>query len=157
MLIVCCTILVSLSELFSDKAEIQVISAEESVPTYVAVLATLVMPLVTTFFANVIRYADVNLKLDPSDWTCSYMLIMSIAFQIVGIVNFSNGNVEFNLNLWIRGTVGSVFNCLGLIFLIGALNTPNAPYGPIGALVGLQSILICVVEAVRNRTVPMWM
>ena len=80
MLIVCCTILVSLSELFSDKAEAQVISVEQSVPTYVAVLATLVMPIVTTFFANVIRYADVNLKLDPSDWTCSYMLIMSIAF-----------------------------------------------------------------------------
>ena len=156
MLIVCCTILVSLSELFSDKAEVQVITAEESVPTYVAVLATLVMPLVTTFFANVIRYVDVNLKLDPSDWTCSYMLIMSIVFQIVGIVYF-NTKVEFNLYLWIRGSIGSVFNCLGLIFLIGALNTPNAPYGPIGALVNLQSIVICVVEAVRNLTVPMWM
>ena len=75
----------------------------------------------------------------------------------MGIVNFSNGAVEFNLNLWIRGTFGSVLNCLGLIFLIGALNTPNAPYGPIGALVNLQSIVICVVEAVRNLTVPFWL
>ena len=122
-----------------------------------AVLATLVMPVVTTFFANVIRYADINLKLDPSDWTCAYMLLMSIAFQIVGIVNFSSGAVEFSFNLWLRGTFGSVLNCLGLIFLIGALNTPNAPYGPIGALVNLQSIVICVVEAVRNLTVPMWL
>ena len=80
MLIVCCTILVSLSELFSDKAQDSVIDPEHSSPTYVAVLATLVMPVVTTFFANVIRYADVNLRLDPSDWTCAYMLIMSIAF-----------------------------------------------------------------------------
>ena len=80
MLIVTCTVLVSLSELFSDKAKDSIIDPENSTPTYVAVLATLVMPAVTTCFANVIRYADVNLRLDPSDWTCAYMLIMSIAF-----------------------------------------------------------------------------
>ena len=65
------------------------------------------------------------------------MLFFSAAFQIAGIINFSTGEIEFDLSLWIRGAFGSVLNCLGLIFAIAALNTPNAPFGPIGALVNL--------------------
>ena len=154
LLIVCCTILVSLSELFSSGAKDKTLVTEHVTPTYIAILTTLVMPVVQTFFANVIKFADNNLKLDPSDWVCSYMLIMSVVFQIVGIVNFSTGTLEFDLKLWLEGSIGSVLNCLGIIFLIGAFNTPNAPFGPIGALVNLQSIVILVVEALRTLAVP---
>ena len=80
LLIVCCTILVSLSELFSGEAKDKALDTEHVTPTYIAILATLVMPIVQTFFANVIKFADNSLKLDPSDWVCSYMLIMSIVF-----------------------------------------------------------------------------
>jgi hypothetical protein len=78
LLIVACSVLVSLSELFSDKA--QDINVEHQIPTYIAILASLVMPVVCTFFVNLIKYADKNLKLDPTDWTCSYMLLFSAVF-----------------------------------------------------------------------------
>ena len=45
-------------------------------------------------------------------------------------------------------------NLLGSVFIISAFNTDGAPYGPIGALVNMQSIVVVIVEAIRTTTMP---
>ena len=68
----------------------------------------------------------------------------------MGIVNFSTGNVEYEFGYWIRGTFGSLMNLSGTVFIIAAFNTDGAPFGPIGALVNMQAILVMLVEAIRT-------
>ena len=152
--LVTCTILVSLSELFAKGSSDDVVVIDGKTPTYVAVLVTLLMPAVCTAFANFIKYADIHLRLNAMDWTCAYCGLMSLAFQFIGIINFSTGDVEFDFDYWIRGAFASLLNCLGLIFVIAALNTNGAPFGPIGALVNMQSIVVAIVEAIRTFTAP---
>ena len=107
------------------------------VPLYVAVLVSLIMPLVSTVFTNFIKYADKVLRLDAVDWNCAIYLCMTLAFQIVGMVNFSTDAIDFEFDLWIRGCFGSLANLLGSIFIISAFNTNSAPFGPIGAIVNM--------------------
>ena len=79
--LVACTICVSLSELFQaedSKQEIKVVDGRT--PIYVAVLTSLVFPLVCAIFSVLIKYADKNLRLDAFDWNCSSLGIMSLAF-----------------------------------------------------------------------------
>ena len=115
-----------------------------------AVVCSLVMPLVCALFANFIKYADKMLRLNAFDWNCASLGIMSLAFQIVAIVNFSTDSVEFEFDHWIRGTFGSLMNLSGTIFIIAAFNSDGAPFGPIGALVNMQAILVMLVEAIRT-------
>ena len=62
---------------------------EETTPMWVAVLASLVMPIVCTFFIMVIKYSNETLNNDPRDWTTALWLLASICWQISGIVAFS--------------------------------------------------------------------
>ena len=41
-------------------------------------------------------------------------------------------------------------NLSGTVFIIAAFNTDGAPFGPIGALVNMQAILVMLVEAIRT-------
>ena len=124
------------------------------VPLFVAVLVSLLMPLVCTVFANFIKYADKVLKLDAIDWNCAFYLIMTLAFQITGLVNFTMKEFDFELELWMRGCFGSLVNLLGSIFIISAFNTDSAPFGPIGAIVNMHALVVVCVEAIRTMTVP---
>lgn len=127
---------------------------DSKVPTYAAVLCALVMPITCTIFSNFIKYADKVLRLNAIDWNCSFYLCMSLAFQITGLVNFTTGNIDFEFDCFIKGTLGSLACMLGSIFIISAFNTDGAPFGPIGALVNMQSLVVVCVEAIRTTTVP---
>ena len=136
--LVACTICVSLSELFqADDSLQEIIVVDGKTPVYVAVLTSLVFPLVCAVFSVLIKYADKNLRLDAFDWNCSSLGLMSFAFQIVGVVNFSTGAVPFDLGHFIRGSFGSLFNLSGTVWIIAAFNSDGAPFGPILALVNM--------------------
>ena len=62
--------------------------------------------------------------------------------------------MEFELEFWLRGFFASLANLLGSVFIISAFNTDGAPFGPIGALVNMQSIVVVCVEAIRMKTMP---
>ena len=153
--LVACTICVSLSELFQgDESKLEVRLVEGRTPIYVAVLVSLVFPIVCAVFSCLIKYADKKLRLDAFDWNCSSMGMMSLAFQIVGIINFSSGAVEFNLGHFVRGSFGSLGNLSGTVWIIAAFNSDGAPFGPILALVNMQAILVMIVDAIRSQTIP---
>ena len=153
--LVLCTMLVSLSELFTDDgSEAAVVVVDGKTPTYVAVLVSLLMPIVCTAFANLIKYADVRLRLNALDWNCAFNGIMFLTFQVVGIVNFSTGAVEFDFKMWVCGSLASVLNVLGLVFAVSAFNSNGAPFGPIGALINMQAIVVCIVDAIASSNVP---
>ena len=95
------------------------------------------MPVVCALFANFIKYADKVLRLNAFDWNCASLGLMSLAFQVFAIVNFSQETSDFELGYWIRGTFGSLMNLGGTISIIAAFNTNGAPFGPIGALVNM--------------------
>ena len=123
-------------------------------PVYAAVLVSLLMPLVCTIFANFIKYADKVVRLNALDWNCAFYFFMTLTFQIIGLYNFFTGAIEFEFELWIRGFFASLVNLLGSVFIISAFNTDGAPYGPIGALVNMQSIVVVCAEAIRTMTMP---
>ena len=153
--LVACTICVSLSELFQgDESKLEQRLVEGRTPIYVAVLVSLVFPIVCAVFSCLIKYADKNLRLDAFDWNCSSLGIMCLAFQIVGVINFSSGAIEFNLGHFIRGSFGSLGNLSGTVWIIAAFNSDGAPFGPILALVNMQAILVMIVDAVRSQTLP---
>ena len=54
---------------------------------------------------------------------------------------------KFNLELFIRGLVGSTCDNLGMALLAKALST--GPAGPIMGLVSLNSVLLTGAEAIR--------
>ena len=153
LFIITCTVLVSLSELFQSNDQAQMV-VESRAPIYAAVLVSLLMPLVCTIFTNFIKYADKVLRLNAIDWNCAFYLCMTLAFQIIGIYNFTTHAIEFEFELWLRGFFGSLVNLLGSIFIVSAFNTNGAPFGPIGALVNMQTIIVVSVEAIRTRTMP---
>ena len=153
--IILCTILVSLSELFSSTPpESSWVVVDGKTPIYAAVLVSLLMPLVCTIFSNVIKYADKSMRLNALDWNCAFYFFMTLTFQIIAIYNFSTGAIGFEFELWLRGFFASLVNLLGSVFIISAFNTDGAPYGPIGALVNMQSIVVVIVEAIRTTTMP---
>ena len=79
--LVVCSVLVSLSELFTgDGSDKEAVVVDGKTPTYVAVLATLIMPTVCTAMACFIKYADLNLRLNAMDWNCCYNGIMLLVF-----------------------------------------------------------------------------
>ena len=79
--LVICSVLVSLSELFTgDGSDQEVVIVDGKTPIYVAVLVTLIMPAVCTVFANFIKYADLNLRLNALDWSCCFNGIMMLIF-----------------------------------------------------------------------------
>ena len=153
--LVACTILVSLSQLFQAEATDQALTVSNGQTSiYAAVLCSLAMPIVSAIYANFIKYADKSLRLDAFDWTCASSGMMSIAFLIVGIVNFTTDSIEYEFDNWLRGTLGNLTNLLGSIFIIAAFNSDGAPFGPIGALVNMQAILVMLVESIRSQTLP---
>ena len=152
--IVICTIFVSLSELFQSSNLPKQIIVDKKIPTYVAVLCAFVMPIVCTLFSILIKYADKNLRINAIDWNCAFYFFMSLTFSIIGLVNFTTDNLEFESENFARGCAASIANQLGSIFVISAFNTNGAPFGPITALVNMQSLVVVCVEAIRTMTVP---
>ena len=82
LLLVLCSMLVSLSELFTgDATEDRAVVVDGKTPIYVAVLVTLLMPLTCTVFTcGNVKYASKYLRIDATDWNCAFNGMMFIVF-----------------------------------------------------------------------------
>ena len=115
-----CAIIVSLSNLIEPAAadiegvgEVQIYTT----PVYVAVLVSFVMPLVCVLQGLVTKYALVTLKVNSKDFSFCYYLLMSLAWQIVGIIYFSTHKGSFEWSKWILGFASSICNAAGCLFV----------------------------------------
>lgn len=99
------------------------------------------MPITCTFYVVIVKYVDTQLKLKATDFTIAYWGIMSLAFEIAGLISYKT---EFNLNLWLIGLLGSFLNLIGCVFVIAAMSTGD-PIGPISALVSAQTIIVTII------------
>ena len=99
------------------------------------------MPITCTFYVVIVKYVDTQLKLKATDFTIAYWGIMSLAFEIAGLISYKT---EFNLNLWLIGLLGSFLNLIGCVFVIAAMSTGD-PIGPISALVSAQTTIVTII------------
>ena len=58
----------------------------------------------------------------------------------------------FNLDLYIIGTIGGIFNTIGIVFLNRAIS--SGPIGEVSALSSIQTILFTAVQAFILMKVP---
>ena len=86
-MIVCMSILVSLSDLFSNdkKLEKDVVITSDRMPIYKAILYSLVYPVVCTIMTYVVKFAYKSLKLASFDFAMAYQFFYSWVFFILGL------------------------------------------------------------------------
>jgi hypothetical protein len=97
-----------------------------------AVLAAFLPPVCFNVFILVVKYVNETLRLNSTDYTISYWLIMSFVFEIVGAISYAK--VGYDWKLWLFGFLASFLNTIGCVFVIAAYST-GAPVGPTGALI----------------------
>ena len=71
-MIVCMSILVSLSDLFGTKEVKTVVIVGEHMPMYKAVLYSLIFPVVATAMTFIIKYANKTLRISSIDFAMSF-------------------------------------------------------------------------------------
>lgn len=156
-------ILVSLSDLFSPKAETligeefaSVIDDGTKKPVWLALLTSLAPPVLMTGFSQIVKYADKVLKLDPVDFAMAYWFIDSVLMIIMSLIHFNTGSGAgtFEWKYWFMGFFGSMLSLIGCTSTISAFNVENPPFGPISALLQTQSIINVVIYALRTQTIP---
>jgi hypothetical protein len=76
----------------------------------------------------------------------------SLIIQLIGILWYWQHVEQFNLELFIRGLIGSTSDNLGMAFIAKALST--GPAGPIFGLISLNSVLLTAYEAIRLGHTP---
>ena len=150
--LISCAILVSLSEVISPPAttgkDVPIVTPSiddkiEKLPLWVAVLCSFVMPVVCTLNIIVIKHANETLKIAAKDFTIAYWLIMSLIFQINGVVYFAQNEGVFDLKLFLNGFIASFLNLIGCMFTIACFQT-GAPIGPSCALISTQVIIVTI-------------
>ena len=72
LMIVCMSILVSLSDLFGTKEVKTVVIVGEHMPMYKAVLYSLIFPVVATAMTFIIKYANKTLRISSIDFAMSF-------------------------------------------------------------------------------------
>lgn len=160
--LILCAVCVSLSEVISpadaqtSSAIISGDSAEagDKLPVWIAVLSSFAMPVICSMFIIVIKHANETLKLTARDFTIAYWAVMSLVFQIVGIVSFVQNEGSFKLYLFINGFLASFFNLVGCVFAISSFQT-GAPIGPTSALISTQVIFVTVAVSLWKMEMPL--
>ena len=152
-------VLVSLSDVFYPKEEdLTVVSDDltsgKKMPVYIAVLSSLMVPFLFTGFVFVVKYADKTLRLVSTDFAVGYWLLVSVFLTILQIIHFSSSTEStFDWQFFQAGFLGSICALLGCTINIAAFATENAPYGPISALLNVQSIANIIIDMIRYGTV----
>ena len=80
-------IMVSLSDVFfpdeEEAGEDADVGVSKKIPVFYAVLISLLVPVLGTFFVLVVKYADKVLRLDSTDFSVGYWLIVSIVLSVI--------------------------------------------------------------------------
>lgn len=157
-LIVIMAVLVSLSQVFSPKeaeAGTDVKAVEYETPIWVALLASLSMPLVCTFMAIPLKHVNETLKITPYDFTVYYWGIASFVYLIVGTADWgSHHGSNFSWSLFFDGALGSFFNLLGCVFAISCFSVEGCAMGVASAVLNSQTILVVILSSLMTKTMP---
>lgn len=111
------------------------------------------MPLVCTLYVIVIKHSNEKLNNASYDFTIGTWFVLSLVFQIYGIISFMSEEGSFDLIMWINGTIASFFNLCGCVFAISSFATLE-PIGPISALICTQTILVVIISAIQEMKMP---
>ena len=98
-------VLISLSDVLKPQIGGENIAAivieDKSVPIFVAVLASLIIPVLFTLGTALVKYGDVVLQVDAYDFSFGYWFILSVGLTIFDIVHLLTHNDSKVLSLWI--------------------------------------------------------
>lgn len=147
--IVLCTIVISLSGVVEGKGDVAVeTEIEPMTPTWVPVLFGLITPISFTTNGVLTKHLTSDrVNFNASTLSFNAYLVVNALVLLVAVPYWSL--VEFDLRMFWIGLVGSVLNTLGIVCIQNALSC--GPAGPTSAIVALASILLVVIEAVKNQ------
>ena len=151
---VLCAILISLSGVFysevgEDNAVVVDAEEEKQLPVWVAVVSSFAMPIALSLYVPVIKHSNEKLNIAAYDFTIANWGVMSLAYQIVGIVSFRAYPASFDLIVWVNGTLASLLNLMASIFAISCWQS-GAPIGSSSALMSMSTVLMVIIQAIMD-------
>lgn len=162
-LIIVCTVLISLqrfivpSEPTSEQASTSISNNTNQVTMapIVPVIFGILTPIVFTVNGILIRKltsVEHGFNFNASDMSMSGYFFVNLLILIFSVFFWQSH--EFDMQLFILGTIGSIINTIGI-----SLNTTayaKGPLGPVSAIAATSNILLVIEEAIRKLTVPSW-
>jgi hypothetical protein len=100
------------------------------------------------------KYVIGTKKISSLDYSFGYFFVEKSIELIASLVYFQNYKIDWQL--YVIGSIGSVFDCLGCLFVNCAISTGN-PIGPILALVNTEVLMVTVIAAIRLGRLPNYM
>lgn len=119
------------------------------------VMFSIATPFVFTLNSILVRKltsADYGLNFNATDMAMSGYFFVNLLILIVSICFWQSH--QFDMQLFVIGTIGSIINTIGISLNTTALS--KGPLGPVSAIAACSNILLVVEEAIRNLTVPNW-
>lgn len=111
------------------------------------------MPVVCVFMVVLNRHVLVTLKVSADDYTFAYFFTLSLALTIAAAVHFGNNPELFDVALFWQGFLASGFNLISC-FIAGLAFATGGPVGVIAALLSSQCVILTILFALVNATVP---
>ena len=134
--IVGCAIIICLRDPKGDE--------EFTVPVYIAILSSFLIPLSFIGGGMLSRKVLVEKLADANDYTQAYCFLTFGSSEIAAIIYFKLNPGTFNMDLWVKGFIGSMLNVLGCTFLNLALKY-GENYGPMFALNMTQTVIVFLI------------
>ena len=148
ILIVCMSVLVSLSDLFGRASTDAVVLVGDHMPIYKAVLYSMVFPCVATSMTFIIKYANKNVRIASFDLAMAFQFIFSWVFLILGVWQWLSHGVEFSWKFFIQGAIVGGCTSTAACVAVRALSIEGVPAGPVIAVMNSQIIISLVLDCI---------
>lgn len=122
----------------------------QAIETWIPITLALVTPL---FFASSniqTKYLTTKLNFDASRLSFGSFILVGVI--LTGILIPQMFLPGFVFKYLIVGTIGSISNVIGLVFMAKACST--GPIGPAMALSNMNTIIFSIVEAIKQQKMP---
>lgn len=100
------------------------------------------------------KYVIGTKKISSLDYSFGYFFVEKSIEFTASLVYFQYNKIDWQL--YVIGSLGSVFDCLGCFLVNCAIATGN-PIGPILALVNTEVLMVTVIAAIRLGRLPNYM
>ena len=87
--LILCAVVISLSPVLMPQYDESDQIVKHETPMYIAVLSQFILPVLAITMGLVVKSALVTHKVDPNSFSIGYFLIISVVFQVIGIVHFT--------------------------------------------------------------------
>ena len=124
------------------------------IPAYIPVLVSFSMPLVCCNASMFTKYVIGTKKISSLDYSFGYFLVEKSIEFLASLVYFQFYKIDWRL--YLIGSIGSVFDCLGCFFANCAIAS-GSPIGPIQALINTEILMVTVIAAIRLGRLPNYM